>query len=75
MLALTTGHVLLQVMRVQLIFYSSLPDKVTIERRQNKTKAWTPWQYFAHDCPAKFSLPTNGPISTAHAVNCRPMVT
>ena len=60
-----------QVEDIQLLFYSPLPDTIIIERRTNASADWEPWQYYAHDCRQRFSLPDEGYLTSATDVNCR----
>ena len=62
---------LLKVDDVQLLFYSPYPNAIIIEKRADRNADWEPWQYYAHECTRRFSLPNDGQLTSQTEVNCR----
>ncbi len=56
---------------VQILFYSPYPDAIVIEKRIDPSTDWRPWQYYAHDCRRRFSLPNEAPLTSQTDVNCK----
>ena len=59
-----------QVFYILLTFYGPVPGAMVIERSTDGGQTFQPWQYFAADCAASFSLQNNGPLTEPDSVNC-----
>ena len=59
-----------QVFYILLTFYGPVPGAMVIERSTDGGQTFQPWQYFAADCVASFSLQNNGPLTEPDSVNC-----
>ena len=69
--AKTTSLFFPKVDDVHLLFYSPYPDAIIIEKRTDPNADWEPWQYYAHNCTQRFSLPNEGQLTSQTDVNCR----
>eukprot|EP00794_Sanderia_malayensis_P020024 gene20024-21985_t len=64
----------LQIYYVQIMFYGPPAKGIKIERSRDGGRTYTPWQYYAQDCPSMFGLANNGQLTAPDSVNCLQIV-